>query len=84
MTTAHVQFGTPARVIADTAENRGTDLIVMGTHGRGAIAHLLVGSVAERVVRIAPCAVLTVRDTARIADVLADERVAMHASAQPA
>jgi hypothetical protein len=56
----------------------------MGTHGRGAIAHLLVGSVAERVVRIAPCAVLTVRDTARIADVLADERVAMHASAQPA
>ncbi|MDA0591348.1 MAG: universal stress protein [Planctomycetota bacterium] len=44
---------------AKTAE---TDLIVMGTHGRGAIAHLLLGSVAEKVVRKAPCPVLTVRD----------------------
>jgi len=33
----------------------------MGTHGRGAVAHLLMGSVAERVVRTAPCPVLTVR-----------------------
>lgn len=38
------------------------DLVVMGTHGRGFIAHLLVGSVAERVVRKAKCAVLTVRE----------------------
>ena len=37
------------------------DLIVMGTHGRGAVAHLIMGSVAERVVRTAPCPVLTVR-----------------------
>lgn len=37
------------------------DLIVMGTHGRGALEHLVLGSVAERVVRKAPCAVLTVR-----------------------
>jgi hypothetical protein len=37
------------------------DLIVVGTHGRGAVAHLFVGSVAERVVRTAPCPVLTVR-----------------------
>jgi len=37
------------------------DLLVMGTHGRGAIAHMLLGSVAERVVRKAPCPVLTVR-----------------------
>ncbi len=36
-------------------------IIVMGTHGRGAVAHLLMGSVAERVVRSAPCPVLTVR-----------------------
>ena len=36
-------------------------IIVMGTHGRGAMAHLLMGSVAERVVRTAPCPVLTVR-----------------------
>jgi nucleotide-binding universal stress UspA family protein len=76
MTTQEVVDGSPARVIAHTATSRGTDLIVMGTHGRGAFAHLVLGSVAERVVRIAPCAVLTVRDTSRIADVLAEERVA--------
>ena len=43
------------------AREEGIDLIVMGTHGRGAIAHMLLGSVAERVVRKAPCPVLTVR-----------------------
>ena len=43
------------------AREQGIDLIVMGTHGRGAIAHMLLGSVAERVVRKAPCPVLTVR-----------------------
>jgi nucleotide-binding universal stress UspA family protein len=43
------------------AREHGIDLIVMGTHGRGAIAHMLLGSVAERVVRKAPCPVLTVR-----------------------
>jgi len=37
------------------------DFFVLGTHGRGAVAHLLIGSVAERVVRTAPCPVLTVR-----------------------
>jgi hypothetical protein len=55
----------------------------MGTHGRGTIAHLVLGSVAERVVRTAPCAVLTVRDSSRIADVLAAERDAAHKTAQP-
>ncbi len=39
----------------------GIDLIVMGTHGRGAVKHMLLGSVAEKVVRKAPCPVLTVR-----------------------
>ena len=39
----------------------GIDIILMGTHGRGMMAHLLMGSVAEKVVRIAPCPVLTVR-----------------------
>jgi len=43
------------------ARDEKMDLIVMGTHGRGAIAHMLLGSVAERVVRKAHCPVLTVR-----------------------
>ena len=38
------------------------DLIVMGTHGRGFVAHAVLGSVAEKVVRTAPCPVLTVRN----------------------
>jgi nucleotide-binding universal stress UspA family protein len=51
----------PARTITEYAKSEGIDLIVMGTHGRGGVAHLLMGSVAERVVRTAPCPVLTVR-----------------------
>jgi nucleotide-binding universal stress UspA family protein len=50
-----------APAIVDFARQFTVDLIVMGTHGRGAVAHLLMGSVAERVVRAAPCPVLTVR-----------------------
>jgi len=50
----------PAAAIVDYAREVNTDLIIMGTHGRGAVAHLLMGSVAERVVRTAPCPVLTV------------------------
>jgi nucleotide-binding universal stress UspA family protein len=56
---------TPAYAIVDYAQTAKVDLIVMGTHGRGAVAHLLMGSVAERVVRIAPCPVLTVRHPER-------------------
>ena len=51
----------PAAVIVNYATREGIDLIVMGTHGRNAVSQLLVGSVAERVVRLAPCPVLTVR-----------------------
>ena len=51
----------PAFAIIDYAKEHGIDLIVMGTHGRGALAHMLMGSVAERVVRLASCPVLTVR-----------------------
>jgi len=50
----------PATAIVEYAKEEGVDLIVLGTHGRGAVAHLLVGSVAERVVRSASCPVLTV------------------------
>ena len=58
---AEVLFGHGARTIAEYAAERGVDLIVMGTHGRTGIAHLVIGSVAERLVRTAPCPVLTVR-----------------------
>jgi nucleotide-binding universal stress UspA family protein len=51
----------PAFAIVDYAGGNGIDLIVMGTHGRGGLAHMLMGSVAEKVVRLAPCPVLTVR-----------------------
>jgi len=51
--------GPVAATIVDYAQ--AFDLIVMGTHGRNGVAHLLLGSVAERVVRTAPCPVLTVR-----------------------
>jgi nucleotide-binding universal stress UspA family protein len=50
----------PAMAIVEDARDNGIDLIVMGTHGRGPMAHLIMGSVAERVVRAAPCPVLTV------------------------
>ena len=58
---SEVVFGHGARTIAEYAAERGADLIVMGTHGRTGFAHLLLGSVAERLVRTAPCPVLTVR-----------------------
>ena len=51
----------PAAAIVSCAHERGIDLIVMGTHGRSGFAHLLMGSVSERVVQTAPCPVLTVR-----------------------
>jgi nucleotide-binding universal stress UspA family protein len=53
--------GTPAFEIVAYAKLTGIDIIIMGTHGRGLISHVLMGSVAEKVVRIAPCPVLTVR-----------------------
>jgi len=49
-----------AATIVDYARGNAVDLIVVGTHGRGALARLMMGSVAERVVRTAPCPVLTV------------------------
>lgn len=53
--------GAPFVEIVRLAKADRHDLIVMGTHGRAGLAHTLLGSVAERVVRTAPCAVLTVR-----------------------
>jgi nucleotide-binding universal stress UspA family protein len=57
-----VTSNNPAAAIVDYAKAHTIDVIVLGTHGRGAVAHLFMGNVAERVVRTAPCPVLTVRD----------------------
>lgn len=62
--TTKVATGKPSRVIIDHAKAGAFDLIVMGTHGHTGLSHVFLGSVAERVVRAAPCPVLTMRDTA--------------------
>jgi nucleotide-binding universal stress UspA family protein len=58
---ARLLQGDPAAEIVQLAVDSGYDLIVMGTHGRTGASHLLMGSIAEKVVRRAPCPVLTVR-----------------------
>jgi nucleotide-binding universal stress UspA family protein len=62
-TLARVVTGAPHQVIVDTAKREGADFIVMGTHGRGALERFFIGSVADRVIRTAPCAVVTTRET---------------------
>ena len=57
-----IASGPVAQTIAGIAADCGADFIVMGTHGRTGLAHVLVGSVAEQVIRIATCPVLTVRE----------------------
>ena len=56
-----VVVGIPAETIAGRAAEVEADLIVMGTHGRGGLRHMFLGSVAERVIRLAGCPVMTVR-----------------------
>lgn len=58
--------GTPARIVLDTAREIGAQLIVLGTHGRRGAAHLLLGSVAERVVQASACPVLVTREGATV------------------
>ena len=60
--TVDVASGDPAEAIVQVAREHGIDLIVMSTHGRTGLAHVLMGSVAEKVVRHAPCPVLVTRD----------------------
>jgi nucleotide-binding universal stress UspA family protein len=57
----HHSIGVPFSEICRYAEEIGADLVVMGTHGRTGLRHVLLGSTAEKVVRKAPCPVLTVR-----------------------
>ena len=59
---AHLRHGVPDQAICDVAEQSSADLIVMGTHGRTGLAHVLLGSVAERTLRRASCPVLTVKE----------------------
>jgi nucleotide-binding universal stress UspA family protein len=63
--TVVTQIGSPFLEIVRYAQEQQIDLIVIGTHGRGPIGHMLLGSVAEKVVRKAPCPVLTVRHAQR-------------------
>ena len=57
----YVAYGRPFAEIIAFAREHAIDLIVMATHGRGAIAHMLLGSTTEKVVRKSPCPVLTIR-----------------------
>jgi nucleotide-binding universal stress UspA family protein len=57
--------GVPWQEIVDKAKATQADLIVMSTHGRSGFQHLVLGSVAERVVRLAPCPVLVTRQSAQ-------------------
>jgi universal stress protein A len=59
----HVLQGDAYERLVDAAEQIQPDLIVMSSHGRGGIAHLVIGSVAEKMVRHAPCPVFVVRRT---------------------
>jgi nucleotide-binding universal stress UspA family protein len=58
-----VLHGIPFQSIIDVARDEQVDMIIMGTHGRTGLGHLLLGSVAEKVVRLAPCPVLITRAT---------------------
>ncbi len=61
--TRRVVAGIPYRKIVEVAEEEKSDLIVMTTHGRTGFSHLVMGSVTEKIVRTAPCPVLTIRPT---------------------
>ncbi|HEY2154786.1 MAG TPA: universal stress protein [Isosphaeraceae bacterium] len=57
-----VRLGDPVEEIIDYAAEQRIDLIVIATHGRTGLGHVLLGSVAEQIVRHSPCPVLTIRD----------------------
>ena len=65
LVTTEIRGGPASDGITNAAAAAGADLIVMSTHGRSGLPHLLLGSVAERVVRSANCPVLVVRETLR-------------------
>ena len=63
--TLAIEWGTPVSEIIRYAKEQEIDLIVMGTHGRGGLKRLILGSVAESAVRGAPCPVLTIHHAER-------------------
>jgi nucleotide-binding universal stress UspA family protein len=69
---AHAAIGTPVDQVLAYIASEHVDLVVLGTHGRGMVGHLLLGSVAERVVRRSPVPVLTVHGTPQAAALRAE------------
>jgi len=61
--TKNIRLGEPSREIVRFAHDENVDLIIMSTHGRTGIAHILMGSVAEKVIRYSPIPVLAVKPT---------------------
>lgn len=59
---SRIVVGTPSVEIVKTARDRAVDLVILPTHGLGAIKHMIMGSTAERVVQHAPCPVLILRN----------------------
>ncbi|MGB4895178.1 MAG: universal stress protein, partial [Nitrospira sp.] len=59
--TVRIETGIPSQAVQTVAHTIGADLLVVGTHGRTGLDHVLIGSTAERVVRMAPCPVLAVK-----------------------
>ena len=74
------EIGEPVESILDAVEDTGAGLVVMGTHGRTGLKRMLMGSVAEQIVRTAPCSVLTVKTptATRFADMPKRELAAQH------
>ncbi len=71
---ALIKTGSPSHVITDMAKRQRGDMIIMATHGRTGLAHMFMGSVAERVVRTAACPVLTVRGAGKARKTSAKKR----------
>lgn len=59
--TTRIEVGIPSQALHAVAQTIGADLLVVGTHGRTGLEHVLIGSTAERVVRVSPCPVLAVK-----------------------
>jgi universal stress protein A len=64
--TTEVRSGAIAENVAKAVVDYGADLVIMSTHGRTGLSHLMMGSVAERVIRTAPCPVLAIRGCGRV------------------